>query len=182
VPSDFGQNELVWTLTAHGKTEKAYATLRPEYVLDKRIIMMNENSYGQRFGEGDNQSPILDVAGGAQRTVKVGEPLPLSAQASDDGLPLPRGGRDASNEPLLIAGWLLYRGNDAHVVFNPEQVDPDFRRRETCQNVPPARALPPDGKFTVTATFKEPGTYVVRALVRDRALKSTRDVTVIVTR
>ena len=90
VPSDFGKNELVWTVTAHGKTEKAYATLRAEYVLDKRIIMMNENSFGQRFGEGDNQYPILDVAGEAHRAVKVGEPLPLSAQASDDGLPLPR--------------------------------------------------------------------------------------------
>jgi hypothetical protein len=181
VPSDFGKNELVWTLTAHGKTEKAYGTLRAEYVLDKRIIMMNENSFGQRFGEGDNQYPILDVAGDAHRAVKVGEPLPLRAQASDDGLPLPRTGRDASKEPPLVAGWLLYRGNDAHVAFDPEQVDPDFRRRETCQNVPPARALPPDGKFTVTATFKEPGTYVLRALVRDRALKTTRDVTVTVT-
>lgn len=182
VPSDFGKNELVWTLTAHGKTEKAYGTLQAEYVLDKRIIMMNENSYGQRFGEGENQYPILNVAGGAHRAVKVGEPLPLSAHASDDGLPVPRTGRDASKEPLLVAGWLLYRGNDAHVAFDPELVDPDFRRRETCQNVPPARALPPDGKFTVTATFKEPGTYVLRALVRDRALKTTRDVTVTVTR
>jgi hypothetical protein len=80
----------------------------------------------------------------------------------------------------LVAGWLIYRGNDAHVTFDPDQVDPDFRRRETCQNVPPARALPSDGKFTVTATFSEPGTYVVRALVRDRALKTTRDVTVTV--
>lgn len=182
VPSDFGTNELVWTLTAHGKTEKAYATLRPEYILDKRIVMMNENSYGQRFGEGENQYPIVDVAGGAHRTVKVGEGLLLSAHASDDGLPLPRGGRDASKEPLLVAGWLLYRGNDAHVAFDPEQVDPDFRRRETCGSVPPARGLPPDGTFTVTATFREPGTYVVRALVRDRGLKTTRDVTVTVAR
>jgi hypothetical protein len=180
VPSDFGQNELVWTLTAHGKTEKAFATLRPEYVLDKRIIMMNENSFGQRFGEGDNQYPVVDVAGEAHRVVTVGEPVQLTALASDDGLPLPRSGRDASTEPALVAGWLLYRGNDAHVALDPEQVDPDFRRRETCQKVPPARALPPDGKFAVTATFKKPGTYVLRALVRDRALKTTRDVTVTV--
>jgi hypothetical protein len=182
VPSDFGKNELVWTITAHGKTEKAYATLRPEYILDKRIIMMNENSFGQRFGEGDNQYPVLEVAGEARRVVKVGEPLQLTAVASDDGLPHPRGGRDASKEPPLVAGWLIYRGNDAHVTLEPEQVDPDFRRRETCQKVPPARALPTDGKFAVTATFNEPGTYVLRALVRDRALKTTRDVTITVAR
>src|SRR5262245_13798899 len=130
VPSDFGKKELVWTLTAHGKTEKAYATLRPEYILDKRIIMMNENSFGQRFGEGDNQYPVLDVEGEARRIVKVREPLQLRALASDDGLPLPRGGRDTSTEPALVAGWLIYRGNDAHVALDPEQVDPDFRRRE----------------------------------------------------
>ena len=55
-------------------------------------------------------------------------------------------------------------------------------RDSLCQNVPPPRPLPPDGKFTVTTTFKEPGIYVVRALARDRALKTTRDVTVTVTR
>src|ERR1043165_1350930 len=30
VPKDFGRKELVWTLTVHGKTEKAYATLKPD--------------------------------------------------------------------------------------------------------------------------------------------------------
>src|SRR5207249_4602358 len=35
VPATFTvKDELVWTLTSHGKTEKAYATLRPDYVLD----------------------------------------------------------------------------------------------------------------------------------------------------
>jgi hypothetical protein len=37
VPADFGDKELVWTLTAHGKTETAYASLRPEYVLDRQM-------------------------------------------------------------------------------------------------------------------------------------------------
>jgi len=181
VPSDFGKNELVWTLTAHGKTEKAYATLRPEYVLDKRVTMMNQSAFGQRFGEGDNQYPVLDVEGGTHRAVKVGEPLRLTAVASDDGLPHAR--PDESSGPALVAGWFLYRGDDADVVFDPEQVNPDFRARDgLCRSVPPAPALLPDGKFTVTTTFKEPGTYVIRALVRDRALKTTRDVTVTVTR
>src|SRR2546427_8862750 len=38
VPRDFGNKELVWTLTAHGRTDKAYATLRPEYILDNALI------------------------------------------------------------------------------------------------------------------------------------------------
>jgi hypothetical protein len=28
VPADFGSKELIWTLTANGKTEKAYASLK----------------------------------------------------------------------------------------------------------------------------------------------------------
>src|SRR5579872_2125666 len=30
VPKDFGNNELVWTLTANGKTSKAFGSLRPD--------------------------------------------------------------------------------------------------------------------------------------------------------
>ena len=181
VPADFGKSELVWTLTAHGKTEKAYGTLRPEYILDKRVTMMNLSSFGQRFGEGDNQYPVLDVEGGTERAVKVGEPLHVTAVASDDGLPHPR--PNESSGPALVGAWLLYRGDDADVALAPEQTNPDFRPRDAvCQDVPPSPPLPPDGKFTVTATFKEPGTYVLRALARDRALKTTRDVTVTVTR
>ena len=33
VPKDFGSREVVWTLTTRGKTEKAYGTLKPDYVL-----------------------------------------------------------------------------------------------------------------------------------------------------
>lgn len=51
---------------------------------------------------------------------------------------------------------------------------------KTCPNAPEPLALPSDGKISVTATFTQPATYVLRALVRDRALKTTRDVTVTV--
>lgn len=38
VPKDWGQQELVWTLTAHGRTEKAYAQLIPEEEILERLI------------------------------------------------------------------------------------------------------------------------------------------------
>ena len=156
---------------------------QPEYILDKRVVMMNQSSFGQRFGEKENQQPILEVEGGIHRAVKVGEALRLTAFAHDDGLPLPRREKKRSGGPALVAGWLLYRGDDAHVAFDPEQINPDFGGQDPqCQSTPPALPLPPDGKFTVTTTIKEPGTYVLRALARDRALKTTRDVTVTVTR
>ena len=34
VPADFGKKELTWTLTVHGKTEKAVAWLQPEWEID----------------------------------------------------------------------------------------------------------------------------------------------------
>src|SRR5580704_12321975 len=34
VPKDFGNKEVVWTLTTHGKTSKAFASLKQDYFLD----------------------------------------------------------------------------------------------------------------------------------------------------
>ena len=190
VPADFGDDELVWSLTAHGKTERAYATLHPEYVIDKRITMMNEAGFGQRAGEADSLHPVLRVEGGDRRTVGVGEPLELAAFTADDGLPQPRQGQEDSDAAGLMFGWLVYRGDQAHVTFTPEQFNPDFRGRarsiSMCPSVPhtPAWArnsVPEDGQVTVTATFSAPGTYVLRAMAHDGGLKTTREVTVTVT-
>ena len=41
VPKDFGTREIVWTLTSNGKTERAYATLKPDYFIDDSVIMAN---------------------------------------------------------------------------------------------------------------------------------------------
>ena len=191
VPADFGDNELVWTLTAHGKTEQAYATLHPEYIVDKRITMMNEAGFGQRAGEADSLHPELRVEGPAARTVAVGEPLTITAHASDDGLPKPRAGREDSDAAGLLVGWSVYRGEAEHVTFDPEQFNPDLRSGSRgitiCrQKFPPApewakERLSEDGSFTVTATFDEPGTYVLRAMAHDGGLKTTREITVNVT-
>ncbi|SVC44015.1 uncharacterized protein METZ01_LOCUS296869, partial [marine metagenome] len=94
VPADFGDNELVWTLTAHGKTEQAYATLNPAYIVDKRITMMNEGGFGQRAGEADSLYPDLRIEGDSHRTTAVGESLNLTLIVTDDGLPLPRKGQE----------------------------------------------------------------------------------------
>ncbi len=190
VPKNFGTNELVWTLTAHSKTERAYATLRPGYVLDKRITMMNEGGFGQRAGEADSLPPVLRVDGNTQRTVKVGEPLRLTAVASDDGLPTPRKGQENSDATGLMLAWLVYRGDDTHVTFDPEQFNPNLRGRynaiSMCRNRQPmpdwaTTPLPADGTVTVRATFTEPGTYVLRAMAHDGGLKTTREITVEVT-
>src|SRR5262249_35163642 len=47
VPATFGEkDELVWTLTSHGKTEKAYATLRPDYIVDDVVKASETGALG----------------------------------------------------------------------------------------------------------------------------------------
>ena len=41
VPADFGDREVVWSLTSNGIIEMAYATLKPEYVVDETVMMAN---------------------------------------------------------------------------------------------------------------------------------------------
>ena len=47
VPSGFSEkDELIWTLTTHGKTEKAYATLRPDYIVDDVVKASETGALG----------------------------------------------------------------------------------------------------------------------------------------
>jgi len=90
VPSDFGTQELVWTLATKGKTERAYATLRPDYFLDAVTIMSERGAIGGGFTNPvirANKAPVLRVEGEKSRSVKNGQSLTLIAAASDDGVP-----------------------------------------------------------------------------------------------
>ena len=47
VPADFGDQEVVWTLTTNGRTERAYGSLRTDYLLDPQTI---GTEMGANFG------------------------------------------------------------------------------------------------------------------------------------
>src|ERR671930_388637 len=44
VPKDFGDGKLVWTLTAHGQTQKVVATLKPVWQIDRLRTTRGGNS------------------------------------------------------------------------------------------------------------------------------------------
>jgi hypothetical protein len=93
VPKDWGQKEMVWTLTTKGKTEKAYATLRTDLFIDDVVIASETGSLGAGTSSPEirsNKSPGVKIDGESQRRVKVGEPLTLVAWVTDDGIPKPR--------------------------------------------------------------------------------------------
>jgi hypothetical protein len=198
VAQDFGKQERVWTLTSHGKTERAFATLNPDYFMDDIVIMNNNGAGGAGGGMGDtigNKAPVLKVEGERTRNVKVGQPISLTALATDDGKPKPRpmpsplspAARQARGTPNTANGlrvsWFVYRGA-GRVSFDPAQIKvwEDYRDGA---NSPwsagwAAPPVPPDGKWVSRATFIDPGTYVLRCLVHDGGLMTSEDVTVVV--
>ncbi len=203
VPKDFGNKELVWTLTSHGKTERAYATLKADYFINDISLMNNRGAGGGGGGGNDtvgNQAPVFKVESAKTRTVKVGEPVTLTGFITDDDKPkrvgLPpvappsreRGNRGAgggtpNSATGLRLSWFVYRGTGP-VVFDPPQIDVWENYKEGANspwapgwNTPPT---PPDGKWVTKATFNAPGTYVLRGLATDGGLSASEDITFVV--
>ena len=89
VPKDFGDRELVWTLVTHAKTERAFASLKPDYLLNKQTIATEVGANMSGLGDEllTNEFPVLTVEGADQRSARVGEPLTLVARVTDDGIP-----------------------------------------------------------------------------------------------
>jgi len=90
VPSQFKEtDELVWTLNAHGRTSKAYASLRPDLILDAIAKGNDTGSSGMSSSPETraNKPPVIALEGSKNRTVRVGEPLVLVATVTDDGVP-----------------------------------------------------------------------------------------------
>ena len=104
VPADWGKKELVWTLTTKGKTERAYATLREDSLVDNLVQASEQGAIGAGISSPEiraNVAPELTLDGGDRRA-QVGQPLTLVTIAKDDGVPAPRFGPD-SREARLVA-------------------------------------------------------------------------------
>ncbi len=155
VPPGFGEkDELVWTLTTYGKTERAYASLRLDYQIDDVVRASETGALGAGSSSPEiraNKPPSIELQGAKTRTVKVGEPVMLSAVVVDDGIPKRRGTglsgaavnnsgsrqitpTTAPNRAMqpparvtvgknvgLHVSWFVYRGPGA-VTFSPEQI------------------------------------------------------------
>ena len=94
VPADWGKKELVWTLTTKGKTERAYASLREDSLVDNIVQASEQGALGAGVSSPAiraNTAPELTIDTG-ERRAQVGQPLTLIAVAKDDGVPRPRYG------------------------------------------------------------------------------------------
>jgi hypothetical protein len=195
VSKDFANRELVWSLTSNGKTEKAYGTLKPDYVVNATVMAANFGAGGQLGTTPDlvgNQGPVLELEGERTRRVNVGEPVSFTAIATDDGKPRVRpmaaiigGNRTLPNSATgLRLVWVKYRGAGA-VEFDPPQFTAWEDTRDGANSpwaagwkTPP---IPPHNRWDVRATFKAPGEYVLRCIAHDGAIAATDHVNVVVT-
>ena len=188
VPRDWDRRkELVWTLTANGRTEQARATLLDIWEIDRKVEVSN-NGGGTAVSNAliaSDRPPAIAIA--PVPRAKAGTPLTLTADITDDGIPPadmkrrpPReqepslkniGLPSPVNVPLpqkprvpqgggLSVYWFVYRG-PAAVTFDPD-----------------GYAKVADGKSAVKATFPQPGTYVIRAFAHDGLLRTPADVTI----
>ena len=197
VPADFGDKELIWTLTTNGRTERAYASLRRDYFIDDLVIQANYGAGGAAATTPelvDNQAPTLEIEGPVERTTRVGEPVTLVAVSTDDGKPR-ASSMPASNprDPGRITtdtatghrfSWFVYRGV-GEVTFDPPQTKVWEDTRDTGGSPwSPGWETPEppeDGRWVTEATFAEPGRYVLRGIAHDGGLATTAGVTVTVT-
>ena len=197
VPATFGNNEVVWTLTTGSVTEKAFGTLRPAYAVDETVMMANFGAGGatgflpEMMG---NKPPTLKLESEKSVTTTVGQPITLTAVATDDGKPgtreIPALAFGQSHfVPDAATGLRLsfyhYRG-PGPITFDPPQTKVWEDHRDGGASpwsagwkTPP---VPPNNRWTARATFTEPGTYVVRALASDGGLLDYQDIKVTVTR
>jgi hypothetical protein len=199
VPADFGEREVVWTLTSHGRTERAFATLRPGYALNDDVMTATLGAVGPGVTTAEvsrlNRTPALDIEPAEAKAARVGEPLLLTAHARDDGHPVPMRIAPFAGSPVssalgtlhsvagLRVAWFVYQGVGEHVTFDPPQfkVYVDTRGGSPWApgwTIPP---VPADNRWNVSVTFDRPGTYVLRCIAHDGALATHRDVTVTVT-
>jgi hypothetical protein len=95
VPAGFQESdELVWTLTTNGVTEKAYASLKPDYLVDNVVIASETGSLGAGTSSPETRSnvaPKIVLEGSSTLSARVGQPLTLTAVVTDDGIPRRRG-------------------------------------------------------------------------------------------
>ncbi|MSR11285.1 MAG: hypothetical protein EXR84_05725 [Gammaproteobacteria bacterium] len=194
VPADWGDRELVWTLRVNGVERKAFATLKEDYLVDNMVIASETGSLGAGTSSPESRSnvpPVVTVVGDQVRTARVGEPISLITNVMDDGLPKSRRGATITAEDLqrrmmqppfritvgkingLFLSWNKYRG-PGEVIIDPPLPKPWEDARSSANSpwgalwLPPA--VPEDGNYAVTATFTEPGTYVLWGRADDGGL------------
>jgi hypothetical protein len=156
VPKDFGTNKLTWTLTANGQTNVIPLSLNPLW----------EVSPFKEEGIGNTPPSISFDKGGpsvqgprplvTSLMTALSDPLPLTVWVSDDAKVAP-GSQPPKGSPVTIA-WSQLRGPGTVVFANAKPA--------VVQDAPNGDTFF-SGKASTSATFPEPGEYVLHVVAND---------------
>lgn len=157
VPKDFGSTKLVWTITANGATTQVPASLSTLWELSPFKDANGNTPPWIGFEEGGT---FVNGPRGQTKsmTATAGIPVPLTLWVADDASVIP--GATRPRTPAVTLTWSKFRGPGSVTFAN------DRPLAETAQfSGPPVTAF--QGKAATTATFSEPGEYVLRVVAND---------------
>jgi hypothetical protein len=166
VPKEFtAQQRLTWSVTVNNQTTSIPLRMNTDYV----ISPFEDAAVGNtppviKFEESGPtiQGPIANLTKALPRTATVGTPLPLPMWASDDAKYTSGTNAPMRNpRPPVTALWSKYRG-PGKVTFEPANARPKFDTLSGGQV-----GQPYAGKSSVTATFSDPGEYILHVVAND---------------
>jgi hypothetical protein len=157
VPKDFGDKKLTWTLTANGKTTTIPLHLNSLWEVEPFREASGNTPPALSFSP---EGPFVHgpVGPRASLTTKLPEPVALTIWAADDAS-APLAGAQPRTPPVTLS-WSKFRGPGV-VTFGNER--PSLEKAD-CKAPPSAKIA---GRATTTATFSEPGDYILRLVAND---------------
>lgn len=155
VPKDFGTQKISWTLTANGQTTTVPVGLNPLW----EIQPLKDAT--------ENTPPVIKFEGGASvqgprpitatLATRLPDPLTLTVWVSDDAKLVPGMRRPFTTAAMV--NWNKFRG--------PGEVKFANARPPLEKVDDPASQAAFNGKATTTATFSEPGEYMLWVVAND---------------
>ena len=178
VPNDFGKGVVTWTITANGRTQKAYGELLPVEEITERIIMTRGNL---NPGDDDPNKPpsiAVEPVSGAS----IDAPTTLTSHVTDDGLPKPRAAAPTRTQTTGDATRIQAQANSSGSA-RPRGLTVawmQLRGPAKARFEPAGATAVVNGNAVTTVRFAERGTYVLRASANDGALSTLTNVTITV--
>ncbi len=153
VPKDFGSQKLTWTLTANGQTTAVPGDLNPLWEVEPFKDATGNTPPTLRFESGASVQGPRPVT--VPLTATPGSALNLTVFATDDAKLVP--GMDKPKAPPVSMTWSKYRGPGSVTFGNAKAPVEKTGEDESGFS----------GKATTTATFSEPGEYILYLVAND---------------
>jgi hypothetical protein len=169
VPKDFGDKQIVWTLTANGQTTTVPFNLNVLWRIAPFVDATGDTPAFVGFSE---TGPFVNgpIGQAESITATAGTPTPITVWVADDakspvlpGLPIatsgsrPGGAGERGSRQPVSTRWTMYRGPAAGSVL----IENDMPQTEKIDLPSPPPGTAYDGKVTNTVTFSQPGNYVL---------------------